>query len=523
MLSNINYHLIEDARRILTLLCFAQRPLTIKELIDGVAVEIDNHSTGLNCKRRLQDSNGIRDICEGFIDIGFDVGSTTENEGAELTETVRIAHFSVQEYLESERIQHQKAAMFSLTSFTAHAEIAQICLIYLLGPGLSEGELHMRNLEGYPLNRYASKHWYNHYRYSNNSAPVLDDYILKLFERRDLFVAWIGLHNPDLGGYSSPDDIPDPVYYASLMGLEQTLNELLNNGQSEPLAAKRINAKGGRYGNALQAATRGGHVEIMHILLNKGADVNAQGGWYDNALRAASYKGCTQAVRILLDRGADVNALFDHISNPLQEASRKGYLQIMRLLLDKGADMNARSGGCGNALHEASLNGHDQVVQLLLDKGADVNAQVEYHGNVLQVASYAGHDQVLRTLLDNGANVNAQGGCYGNALQAASIRGHDILVQMLIDKGADVNAQGGLCENALEAASCQGHIHVVKILLDMGAATNAESLRRALRLAKEERRDGVVQLIEEYAAASGQKLSVGEETWIDKTTWSCEC
>lgn len=40
---------------------------------------------------------------------------------------------------------------------------------------------------------------------------------------------------------------------------------------------------------------------------------------------------------------------------------------------------------------------------------------------------------------------------------------------------------------------------------------------------KEERRDGVVQLIEEYAAASGQKLSVAEETWIEKTPWSCEC
>lgn len=35
---------------------------------------------------------------------------------------------------------------------------------------------------------------------------------------------------------------------------------------------------------------------------------------------------------------------------------------------------------------------------------------------------------------------------------------------------------------------------------------------------KEERRDGVVQLREGYAAASGQKLSAAKETWIDKTT-----
>ena len=32
------------------------------------------------------------------------------------------------------------------------------------------------------------------------------------------------------------------------------------------------------------------HSEIVKILLEKGADVNAQGGKYGNALQAASYK-----------------------------------------------------------------------------------------------------------------------------------------------------------------------------------------------------------------------------------------
>ncbi|KAL8991075.1 MAG: hypothetical protein Q9169_007954, partial [Polycauliona sp. 2 TL-2023] len=40
MLCNIDGYLAEDARRILTLLCFASRPLKVEELIDGVAVEI---------------------------------------------------------------------------------------------------------------------------------------------------------------------------------------------------------------------------------------------------------------------------------------------------------------------------------------------------------------------------------------------------------------------------------------------------------------------------------------------------
>ena len=124
MLCNIDDYLIKDARRILTLLCFAPRPLTVREVIDGVAVELNN-SIGLNRKRRLQDSNDIREICIGFIDIGLGADHTSETyREEELTPTVRIAHFSVQEYLESERIQYQKAAIFSLTSITAYAEIA---------------------------------------------------------------------------------------------------------------------------------------------------------------------------------------------------------------------------------------------------------------------------------------------------------------------------------------------------------------------------------------------------------------
>lgn len=67
--------------------------------------------------------------------------STRDTEEREPTaHVVRIAHFSVQEYLESERIQHHKAAIFSLTGTTAHVEIARVCLIYLLDPGLSHEE-----------------------------------------------------------------------------------------------------------------------------------------------------------------------------------------------------------------------------------------------------------------------------------------------------------------------------------------------------------------------------------------------
>jgi ankyrin repeat protein len=45
-----------------------------------------------------------------------------------------------------------------------------------------------------------------------------------------------------------------------------------------------VNAQGGEYGTALQAASARGYEQTMKLLLENNADVNAQGGYYGNAL-----------------------------------------------------------------------------------------------------------------------------------------------------------------------------------------------------------------------------------------------
>ena len=211
----------------------------MQELIDGVAVEINN-SPGLNRKRRLQDSNGIRMICPGFIEFGLEADHTTETYDVEKSKpTVRIAHFSVQEYLESDRIRHQKAETFSLTSVIAHAEIAQICLIYLLEHNLSSSELDQSILEEYPLAHFAAMYWYSHYKSTANPASKLDIWISRLFQQKESFMTWVKLYDMDRLWETSVvtprilDKVAGPVYYASLLGLDQALHELLNTKQQE--------------------------------------------------------------------------------------------------------------------------------------------------------------------------------------------------------------------------------------------------------------------------------------------------
>ncbi|KAF8239489.1 ankyrin, partial [Tricholoma matsutake] len=85
-----------------------------------------------------------------------------------------------------------------------------------------------------------------------------------------------------------------PLYYASLLGLFYQVQGLIEKGAD-------VNAQGGRYGNALHAATWNGNQEIVKLLMEKGANVNAQGGFFGNALQAASYSRNQEIVKLLIE------------------------------------------------------------------------------------------------------------------------------------------------------------------------------------------------------------------------------
>ncbi|KAL6720812.1 hypothetical protein ACLMJK_002737 [Lecanora helva] len=273
-----------------------------------------------------------------------------------------------------------------------------------------------------------------------------------------------------------------------------------------------VNTQGGEFGDALEMASVKGHKTVVQMLLDKGANVNRQGGHFGNALLAASYGGAEAVVQILIHKGADVNAQADGYGNALQAASYGGHETVVQILLDKGANVNAQGGGFGNALQAASNGGYRTVVQMLLDEGANVNAQGGMLSNALNAASDSGYKTIVRILLEHGANVNAQGGEYGNALQTASSGGYKRTVQILLDYGADINTQGGLLSNALYAASDRGHKTVVRKLLNRSANVNAQGgeYGNALQVASVRGHKQVVQMLLDKGAdlnAQGGKYS----------------
>ncbi|KAJ6178148.1 hypothetical protein N7519_008609 [Penicillium mononematosum] len=258
-----------------------------------------------------------------------------------------------------------------------------------------------------------------------------------------------------------------PLYHACLEDQVEVVSLLLKHGAN-------VNAEGGYYGCALQAATSRGSLEIMKMLIDHGAAVDGHTGNFGSALIVAIKEGHLNLVKLLLDKGANVNLQgSSYYGSPLETAAAGGDKEIVqRLLCQPHVLVNVPGGHFGTALTAAAANGRGDLVKMLLDAGADVNVQAGYYGTALKAACAGGWPEIFRSLLNYGADPHSQGGHYGTCLQAASVCGHTVIVRMLLDHGVNVNAQGGNYDTALQGASASGRADIVQILLENGAAVD---------------------------------------------------
>lgn len=246
----------------------------------------------------------------------------------------------------------------------------------------------------------------------------------------------------------------------------------------------------------LTKAAGSGHVEVVQLLLQKGADVNMTGGGSTALMRAALY-GDSEIVRILLDEGADVNAKDKNGRTALLWAVRGGHKNVIQVLLEAGADVGARNELSVEALSYASAHCLTDFVNILLQAGADVNAKNEHGSTAIMRAALEGCNEAVLILLNAGANIDAK----NTALVFAAMSGYTETVQILLEAGADVGARWGN-KTALMRAARNGYTEVVKLLIQ--AKANLDALddygRTALIMAAEAGSAEVVEIIVQAGA-----------------------
>lgn len=538
---------LQDAIVALRWLCYSERPLKVAEMVEILAIENGLHG-GFFPEQRLPDPADVMTVCSSLISCSAvgDNDDDSDDDGDDDDDDVdgyddvngeydddesddddidlggvddrisprnqiRLAHFSVKEYLLSDRCSFRS----DFVAQRCQQQIAEGCLHYLLYVS-EQAPLNTEIVKHHPLARYAARYWWQHAREMEevDDSTILDLELKLLSPESDALLSWLQLYNidasfPIVDTSLTSKDIAQPLYYAAYTGRSKVVQHLLYENVD-------VNARGGCYGAALQAASARGHESVVRILLGAGADVHGQAEESGNALYAASETGQANVVQILLEEGADVNAEGGEFGNAMQAAIIRGDVKVIQTLLQGGVNINTpgrfydtaleaasalghetivqtllrakaddhtQPGDLGNSLYQASVGGHELVVKILLEAGADINALEHFNtpehvdivgkdnGNILYWAARAGQAKVVEVLLEAGADANSRGQ-FSNALVMASCTGLDKIVKILLDAGADVDAAGENGIYALHGAATLGDKKIVKMLLDAGADVN---------------------------------------------------
>lgn len=153
---------------------------------------------------------------------------------------------------------------------------------------------------------------------------------------------------------------------------------------------------------ALESAAYYGHVPVVSLLFEKGADLQYEGNeWH--AVHAAASNGHEEVVQMLLDNGADINSSGSRSLTPLWEAAKNQQLSMMRFLLNNGADLAVDE--CGDyAFFRAVIQGHEQVVRILAEAGVNVDGvPSDSEPPPILNAMIHGQKSMVKVLLELGA------------------------------------------------------------------------------------------------------------------------
>ncbi|XP_017071008.1 protein TANC2 isoform X4 [Drosophila eugracilis] len=157
---------------------------------------------------------------------------------------------------------------------------------------------------------------------------------------------------------------------------------------------------------ALTAAARHGCVDVVGILLSRGAQIDARNRQGYSALWLAVKEGHWSVVEHLLQRGAlQDEPLGQTRKTPLMIAAEEGHLELVELLLARGAAREAQDHEGFTALSWACLRGHLAAAKTLIEHGCNRHHEDHNGRTALDLAAYQGAASLVLYILDQGGNL----------------------------------------------------------------------------------------------------------------------
>lgn len=544
ILLNIPSEYEREAYLALQYLAVAPCSVSVADVAEAVAIDPECHT--FDPEDRLADPFDIVEVLSSLVtysttQIALSIGDAPDSRyvGAERATGLRVSHYSVKEYLTSDRMRNKGASKLHISLYEAHKCVAEACLTYLLWLDHSES-VSLGFVLDFPFGLYAARYWYHHARSAYQSPelqPEDKDNLSRMCvdllnpERSSSFINWLKLSDPyrlrDGHRFDRTlEEMPTPLFYACYLGLREVVEILVGAG------ADLVGSSSGNNTSSmapLNGAIEGGNEAVVEFLLGYGVDANFVGAWGSTALHQAASYGHEAIVKLLIDHGAHLEARTGPIipesvvqlpaEDPLEkfpalngstvdiETRRKIALSLTKYLVKKhmflesryfdtkpmndwrlfgygsfsgpllysGHQMEVNSATGWTPLHEASWSGYRRVIGQLQLSGADIEAKTRYGWTAMHFAAWHGHEAVVQQLLDGGASIDIKNVYGWTPLHSASFRGHENVVRLLLNRGADIEAETAYGWTAIFGALAEGHENILALLLERGADPNAHN------------------------------------------------
>ncbi|KAJ0036282.1 hypothetical protein NQD34_004959 [Periophthalmus magnuspinnatus] len=274
----------------------------------------------------------------------------------------------------------------------------------------------------------------------------------------------------------------------------------------------------------LMLAVLEGHIDCVHLLLEKGSSPEAKDKKGSTALHRGAVFGHTDCVAALLDHKASVLSRDSQGKTPLHYAASRGHAHILAALTQAAIATDPHDKLLDNKqytpLHWAAYKGHEDCLEVLLEyktfNHEEGNPFTPLHCALipLHAAAFAEDVAGLQLMLRHGAEVNAVDDSGRSALMVAADRGHSGSVAILLHRAkADLTLLDENKNTALHLACSKAHEMCALVILGeihnptLINATNS-ALQMPLHLAA---RNGLSTVVQALLSRGATVLALDEE------------
>jgi ankyrin repeat protein len=293
----------------------------------------------------------------------------------------------------------------------------------------------------------------------------------------------------------------------------------------DPSLANRVDEYGSYYigcGAPLKNAAAGGHLEIVKLLLEHGADPNLPEesiAPHGHALYSAVYNGHYDIAKLLLEHGAYPNPEVESSAEAVWIAIRRGDLHMLELLASHGAVWSIPIDLDGTVTYEQiAATGMRRAVNVLAFYGDTATAEPLFAANpaladdpdALVQAATKGREAFVRLLLRHHPALAAR----------VTVSNPPEMAEYLFQHGMDPNRRNWLGITPLHEFAGHGDVEKAALFLDHGADLNAreeESKSTPLTWAA---RAGQTRMVEFLLRRGARPALPDDPSWATPIAWA---